>query len=353
MRFGLIGAGAIGAVRCEALRRSEHCELTAIHDLDEARSRSLAPEARFYGDSPAMLASDEIDAVIISTPPNTHEVLASAALRAGKHVLLEKPMAPTIEACARITSVAAETGRLVTVGYNHRYFEAAKLVRDAVSDGAIGALTHVRAYSGHTGLSEFKAPWMYDAKVMGGGALLDNGTHVIDLLRYVMGDADEVVGMTSSKVWNLPGVEDNGFGLIRSPEGVIGRIEASWSEWKGYRFHIETYGTRGMARAYYAPMMATVIRMDEPGGKAEVVRHFFPRSIVREKLKGWQSTVVRTFGEELADFVTLAADREAANLRIARASDGLRAVEIAKAIAASSESGATVRLSALDSSASR
>lgn len=348
MRFGLIGAGAIGAVRCDALRQSGQCELAAIHDLDEGRAKSVAPEARFHADSPSLLANDDIDAVIISTPPNTHEDLATAALKAGKHVLLEKPMAPTIDACARMAKAAAQTGRLLTVGYNHRYFEAAKLVRDAVRNAEIGALTHVRVYAGHTGLSEFKARWMYDAKVMGGGALFDNGTHVIDLLRYIMGDADEVVGMASSKVWNLPGVEDNGFGLIRSSNGVIGSIEASWSEWKGYRFHIEAYGDRGMARAYYAPMMATVIRMDRPGAKPDFVRHFFPKSILREKFKGWQSTVVRTFDEELTDFVRLAADPGTEDLRIARAVDGMRAVEIAKAIYTSSDNGGTVRLSALD-----
>jgi predicted dehydrogenase len=347
MRFGLIGAGAIGAIRCSALQQSKLCELVAINDLDEGRAKAVAPNARFHAKSTSLFGDAEVDAVIISTPPHTHEELVTAALQAGKHVLLEKPMAPTIGACRRMTKIASETGKLLTVGYNHRYFEAAKLVRDAVHRAEIGKLTHVRAYAGHTGLSEFKAKWMYDFEVMGGGALVDNGTHVIDLLRYVMGDADEVVGMASSAVWNLPGVEDNGFGLLRSSQGVIGSIEASWSEWKGYRFYIEAYGDRGMARAYYAPMMATVIRMDKPGGKPDIVRNFFPRSIIREKFKGWQSTVIGTFDEELTDFVALALGKDAQDLRIARASDGMRAVEIAKAIYESSETGGTVKLSPL------
>lgn len=347
MQFGLIGAGAIGAVRCSALQQSKLCDLVAISDLDQDRAKAVAPNTRYHADSANLFSDAEVDAVIISTPPHTHEALVTEALNAGKHVLLEKPMAPTIEACRRMTNTASATGKLLTVGYNHRYFEAAKVVRDAVHRAEIGKLTHVRAYAGHTGLSEFKAKWMYDAEIMGGGALVDNGTHVIDLLRYVMGDAEEVVGMTSSAVWNLPGVEDNGFGLIRSTEGVIGSIEASWSEWKGYRFYIEAYGDRGMARAYYAPMMTTVIRMDKPGGKPSIVRNFFPKSIIREKFKGWQSTVIGTFDEELADFVALASGKDAQGLRIARARDGMRAVEIAKAICESSETGGTVRLSPL------
>lgn len=347
MRFGLIGAGAIGTIRANALSQSRDCELVAIHDLDLKRAKKAGPRATFHSNVEDMLGSADVDAVVISTPPSIHEELATKALQAGKHVLLEKPMAPTSAACRRMAEVATASGKLLTVGYNHRYFAAAKLVRDAVRCAEIGKLSHVRVYAGHTGLSEFKAPWMYDAAVMGGGALLDNGTHVIDLLRYVMGDADEVVGMASNKVWNLPGVEDNGFGLIRSSDGVIGRIEASWSEWKGYRFLIEAYGDRGMARAYYAPMMASVIRMDEPGGKPKVARHFFPMSIIREKVRGWQSTVTGTFVEEFAEFAALASGKDDSDIRIARAADGIRAVEIAKAIYESSEKGGTVRLAPL------
>ena len=107
---------------------------------------------------------------------------------------------------------------------------------------------------------------MYDKDVMGGGALMDNGTHVVDLVRYIMGESPtEVVGFATNKIWNL-GVEDEGIALLRTAEGTTASIEASWHEWRGYRFHIEAYGDRGMARAYYAPMMAMVIKLDKPGG---------------------------------------------------------------------------------------
>ena len=345
MRFGLIGAGAIGKIRADALKQSDFCELVAVADLDEGRARNAAPEAKYYADANALISAGDVDAVIISTPPSLHEALAVAAASAGKHVLVEKPMAATPDACERMIGAARAAGTLLTVGYNHRYFEALKLVRDVVRSGEIGTLTHVRGFSGHSGLSEFKAPWMYDKKVMGGGALMDNGTHMIDLVRYIIGDPTEVCGFATNKVWGLE-VEDEGIALLRTTEGTTASIEASWHEWRGYRFHIEAYGDRGMARAYYAPMMATVIRLDKPGGNRSVERRFYPKTILREKLKGWQSTVIQAFLEELADFVAAARGGRQSG-RLALGTDGLRAIQIAHATYASESARNCVRLPAL------
>ena len=345
MRFGLIGAGAIGKIRADALAKSPVTELVAVSDLDEARARAAAPGAKFFKDANVLIAAADVDAVIISTPPQLHESLAAAAASAGKHALVEKPMAATPEVCERMIRAARDARTLLTVGYNHRYFDAMKLMRDVVASGDIGTLSHVRAYTGHSGLAEFKAPWMYDKQVMGGGALMDNGTHIIDLTRYIIGDPTEVFGVATHKVWNL-GVEDEGIALLRTADGVTASIEASWHEWRGYRFHVEAYGDRGMARAYYAPMMATVIRLDKPGGAKSVERHFYPKTILREKIKGWQSTVIQTFVEELADFVA-AASGEPQSGRLAMANDGLRAVQIAHAAYASETNRDCVKLPAL------
>lgn len=345
MRFGLIGAGAIGAIRADALGLSQDCVLTAVSDLDEARARHVGRHARYYADAQEMVASELVDAVIISAPPPQHEPLALAALAAGKHVLVEKPMAATPEACRRMAHAAKTADRLLSVGYNHRYFEAVKRLHDAVHDGSLGALSHVRAYAGHAGLAEFKAPWMYDAKVMGGGALMDNGTHIVDMVRYLMGDATDVFGQATSRVWQLS-VEDEAVTLLRRSDGATASIEASWDEWRGYRFFIEAYGDRGMARASYAPMQYLQVRLDRPGGAGRTERRYYPRAMVREKLRGWQSTVIRTFEEEFADFVLLAQGGTGPT-RIALAGDGIRAVEIARATYASHASGQRVLLDPL------
>lgn len=345
MRFGLIGAGMIGKIRADALLQSPVSELVAVSDLDEGRARTVAPSAKFFSDAQDLITSADVDAVIISTPPPLHEPLAVAAASAGKHALVEKPMAATPEACVRMIRAARDAGTLLTVGYNQRYFDALKVVRDVVTSGEIGNLSHVRAYAGHSGLGEFKATWMYDKDVMGGGALMDNGTHIVDLVRYIVGDPTEVLGFATNKVWKL-GVEDEGIALLRTDGGVTASIEASWHEWRGYRFHIEVYGDRGMARAYYAPMMATVIRLDKPGGNKSVERHFYPKAILREKFRGWQSTVIQSFVEELADFVAAAAGKPHSG-RLAGATDGLRAVQIAHATYASETNRERVQLPAL------
>jgi len=135
---------------------------------------------------------------------------------------------------------------------------------------------------------------------------------------------------------------------MRSNEGVIGTIEASWDEWRGYRFHIDAYGDKGMARAYYAPMSATVVTMDKPGGTRRVVHHRYLKNIFAEKLKGWQSTAIQTLDEEITDFAALAGGQPTGG-RIATAIDGFRAVEISHASYRSSASGQSQRLTPLAS----
>lgn len=347
IRFGLVGAGAIGAIRADALRVSQRCALTAICDLDEARARKVGSDACYFEKPADLIASDLVDAVIVSVPPSYHESLAVAALAAGKHVMVEKPMAATPEACRRMTEAAIAAGKVLSVGYNHRYFAAVKRLRDAVQSGAIGTLSHVRAYTGHAGLAEFKSPWMYDAKVMGGGVLMDNGTHIIDLVRYVMGDATEVSGHATGRVWQLP-VEDHAVTLLRGADGTTASIEASWDEWKGYRFFVEAYGDRGMARASYAPMQYMQILLDRPGRVVKKERQFYVGSMLRERMSGWQSTVVSTFVEEYADFVKIV-EGSTDSTRIALGNDGIRAVEIAQATYSSSQSGERVALPPLPS----
>lgn len=348
MRFGVAGLGAIGAIRAASLVRHRDCQLAGVFDLDPARTAPYSSAARVFSSFDEMLRSDEIDAIVVSTPPDTHETMAVETLQSGKHVLIEKPLAPTIEACARILRASQATGKIVTTGYNHRYFEATKIVKDAVDAGTIGNLSHVRGFTGHAGLEEFKSRWMYDAAIMGGGALMDNGTHMIDLVHHIMGGADEVFGVAKGSIWNLPQVEDYAIAAMRSDRGIVGTVEASWDEWKGYRFHVDAYGDRGMARLYYAPMSATLITFDSLGSARKSKTFRFLSNIVREKVRGWQSTVVRTFDEEFSDFAALAGG-QARQTRIATIQDGYRAIEIAHATYASSDTGTSVRLQPLTS----
>jgi predicted dehydrogenase len=324
-----------------ALRATPGCRLLGVADLDRARAERIAAGARAFSDYHDLLASAEVEAVVVSTPPPSHQEIVTAALAAGKHVLCEKPLAPTPDAARRMVEAARRAGKLLTTGFNHRFFPAVRFLKQALDSGRLGKLDHVRAFAGHEGLSQFPAPWMYDKEVIGGGALMDVGIHVIDLARYVLGEVSQVYGVASSRVWGLP-AEDNGIAILRSPAGVPAALHATWSEWKGYRFYLEAYGDRGMARAYYAPMFAMAVWSDRPGGPRRREYRFYPEILVREKFRGWQTTTSRAFQEELRDFLRLAAGD--GRVALADGFAGLRAVEIAHAVYRSTASGQAITL---------
>lgn len=343
MRWGLVGAGAIGRVRAQALQGLKDCELVAVADVDRQRARAVvpSPKVRAFDGYEEMLRSDEIEAIIVSTPPPSHEEIVVAAFEAGKHVLCEKPLANSVEACRRMVETAHRTGRILATGFNHRYFPAVQFVKRTLDSGAIGELDHVRAFAGHTGLSEFSAPWMFDKQVMGGGALVDNGIHIIDLARHLLGEVEEVFGAATTNVWNLDRSEDNGIAILRSPAGKHAILQATWAEWKGYRFYVEAYGDKGMARAYYAPMMSMSVVMDKAGGARRRKYNFYPLNMIREKLSGWQTTAMRAFRQEIMDFLKLCQGEKG---NIADGFAGFRAVEIANAIYRCSNERCAVRL---------
>ena len=343
MRFGLIGLGGIGQVRKAAIEQAPDCTMTAAFDINKDTASQLGANARFFNTAEELLSSDSCDAVIISTPTHFHHEQAIAAMQSGKHVIVEKPMASSLQQCREMLQVSRETGKVLTVGFNHRYFAAIKEMRQAIHSGAIGKLSYIRAYAGHTGLSEFKSPWMYDKDIMGGGTLMDNGIHVLDLTQHLMGGVSSVSGLALTDIWQLDRSEDNGFALMRGHDNVVATFHSSWTEWKGYRFYVEAYGDKGMFRAYYAPMMTTLITLDKPGGARKVKRNFYIKSIFREKIKGWQSTVIQTFVEELADFIALTKGADSVGY-IAKAEDGVRVAEIANAVYESSAGGGEVAI---------
>ena len=343
MRFGLVGAGEIGRVRADALRRSPSCRLAAVADVapDRARAAARVSTASVYTDYRQLLDQSDLDAVIVSTPPDIHEEVAMAALERGKHVLCEKPFAPTLDACRRLLRTARRSGLTLATGFNQRYFPAIKFVRHTVESGEIGELSFVRAFTGHTGLSEFREPWMHERARVGGGAFMDNGLHLIDLIDGLLGEVTEVFGLASGRVWRLDSAEDNGFALMRNRQGAVASLHASWTEWTGYRFFIEAYGDRGMVRASYAPMFSKAIYLKKPGVVRRRRFNFYPSVALREAVRGWKSTVLVAFQEELRDFVRLVGGETAA---LADGVAGCRAVGIVHALYESARTRAAVNV---------
>lgn len=319
MRFGLIGCGEVGQLRAKAIARVADAALAVTADIKNPAD---------LRDPHELLRRDDLDAVIVSTPAETHEELTLAALEAGKPVMCEKPLAPTPAAARRMVDAAQERGLRLATGFNQRHFPNVAWVKDCLEAGKIGPITHLRAYAGHRGLPEFRSESERDPQKIGGGALMDNGIHLIDHVRFLGGEFDSVEGLASSSTWKLGRAEDNGVALLRAADGRWALLHASWTEWSGYRFWIDVYGERGKARVWYGPLYAELIELDAPGGASRRRRRFFWRANLREKLGDWRSTVLDSLVAELDDFQ---AD-EGAVVRSASGRDGLRAVEIAHAV---------------------
>ncbi len=328
MRLGLIGCGGIGQWRAEAAAKSPALRLAAVNDADAGRAATTASKysARVERDWRDMVRRDDIDAVIVSTPPWLHAEMCIEALAAGKHVLCEKPLARTAEECREMVSAARRCGRLLATGFNYRFFPSVMKARELLDSGLIGELDHIRAYAGYSA-ADHNHDWLRDAGSMGGGALRDNGIHLIDLTRYFLGEVDEVAGFGSNGVWGFSGSEDNGMAVLRSREGKIASLHASWTEWRGYRFQIELYGARGCIRLWCFPILVQAVWSPERAGKMRSKRFYFPKTHLMEHLFTYRWVGVQSFIREMEAF------RDAVNggaNPLATGVDGMRAVEIAE-----------------------
>ena len=329
MRFGLIGCGNIGAIRANALGKSKTGRLVAVADIDTTRAKEIGTPlgADVTADWKELVQRSDVDAVIVSTAPALHAEMTIEALEAGKHVLCEKPLARNPEECQQMVDAAERNGRFLGTGFNYRFYPSAVKARELLASGIIGELDHIRSYTGYSATAHDHA-WLHDGRVMGGGALRDNGIHLIDLTAYFLGDVAEVKGFGTNDVWRFDGCEDNGFALLRSEEGHIASLQASWTEWRGYQLRIEIYGTLGCIRMWCFPMMTQVTWSDEIGGRTRRKTHLFPRTQLIEKLRSYRAIVEQSFVDEFDAFVAAAEGRPSA---MATGRDGMRTIQIADA----------------------
>jgi predicted dehydrogenase len=172
--------------------------------------------------------------------------------------------------------------------------------------------------------------------------MMDVGIHMTDLTRFVLGEIANVYATATERVWKVPGSEDNALVIMKSDAGVPAMYQATWTEWKGYRIFVEVYGHRGMVRAYYAPMFNMLVTQDRPGGARRRSFKVYPELILREKLRGWQSTTYASFQGELADLLKRLRGEP---VPLADGWAGLRAIEIAVAAHQSTASGNAITLS--------
>jgi predicted dehydrogenase len=184
-----------------------------------------------------------VDAVVIATTNQWLAPVTSSAVRAGKHVLVEKPAARTVGEMEEVLSVAANSGVQVQVGFNHRYHPALQRAKAIVDGGQLGPLLFIRGRYGHGGRIGYDREWRADPAISGGGELIDQGVHLIDLARWFLGDFCVVDGHAPTYFWNMP-VDDNAFLSLRTAAGQTAWLHASCTEWKNL-FSLEIYGRDG------------------------------------------------------------------------------------------------------------
>lgn len=343
MKVAVLGAGVIGKLRCGSVADNSRTQLVSVADVDQARAQAAAAGtgAKAFGDYRDALGVGGVEAVIVSSPVHLHEEMCLAAFQAGCHVLCEKPLSNSLESARRILDAAQRAQRTLGVGFNMRYYPSVKFLTDAVTAGSIGKLDHVRVFGGHDGLAGFRADWMYKGPLSGGGAMMDVGIHITDLVHHVAGEIAQVSGIATGGIWNVEGSEDNAVAVMRTVRDVPVLYQATWTEWKGYRTFIEAYGDLGMVRAAYAPMFNMLLTQEKPGGPRKRKLKLYPEIILREKLKGWETTTRITFDEELEDFLRMLAGEK---VRLADGRAGVHAIEVAQAVYRSTRERDTIEL---------
>lgn len=252
MRFAVIGCGVIGSVHAESIASlAPRATLALAVDEIPDRARDLAAE---YGAGWTASVTDaferaDIDAVAVCTPSGRHADLAIAALDAGKHVVVEKPLDVSVKASLRVAEAERRSGRTVSVISQHRYDTASRVVEQAVREGRFGRLTSGVASIGWWRGQEYydSGDWRGTWELDGGGALMNQGIHTVDLLVWMLGDPVEVFAYSGCLAHQGIEVEDTAVATVRFASGALGVIHGTTAAYPGLTTRLQIHGDRGSA----------------------------------------------------------------------------------------------------------
>lgn len=272
-----IGAGRMGARRASVAAAAPGCRVlwVADPDLEQARQTAAPFQAQAAADHRTALDDPRVDCVIVSTTNDCLAPVAGAALEAGKHVLVEKPAARCAAEIEPLVSLAAEKRVVFKAGFNYRFHPAIRRAYDLLRGNEIGRLLHVIARHGHGGRLGLEREWRADPARAGGGELLDQGVHLIDLFRWMAGEEIATAqAIVATEFWPIQPLEDTAYCLLRTASGVNCSLVVALTEWKN-RFQFEIVGERGILAieglgGSYGPEALTVVRRPEQFGVPQV-----------------------------------------------------------------------------------
>jgi len=338
MKVGIVGAGLQGKRRAQALKAADGSELVIVADVRQDAAAALAAEAGCVATSrwEDVVARDDVEALIVCTPPDLHAQISIAAMKMGKHVLCEKPLARNADEGREMVRVARESGVRLKSGFNLRYHADIRQARRWYEDGNIGEIDWIRCRYGIGGRPGYDREWRAQAEMSGGGQLMDQGIHALDLFRWFLGDFAEVFGFVVTRFWDVAPLEDNAFALLRTAQGQIASLHASWTEWKPL-FSFEVFGhdgyvaVEGLGGAYGSERAIL--------GRRDFAAPFSEESV---EFRGAD----RSWEEEWREFASAISEGREPS---ANGTDGLAALELAQGIYESARSGKAVRIPPLGS----
>jgi predicted dehydrogenase len=241
MNYAIIGCGLIGKKRLAGLPAGS--KLAVACDTNPARAAELvklAGTGLAVADFKQAIASPEVDAVIVATFNSLLAEVSAAAIRAGKPALVEKPAGISVKQIDKLIALAKQHSVCVRVGFNHRYHPAFIKAREILASGVMGELMFIRGRYGHGGRVGYDKEWRANPKLSGGGELIDQGIHLIDLAQCFLGDFKKIDGHATTYFWNMP-VDDNAFLSLQTAKGQTAWLHVSCTEWKNL-FSFEIYG---------------------------------------------------------------------------------------------------------------
>lgn len=294
IKLAVIGCGLIGKRRAAEIAKDSSAELVYAVDVDEKNTKPLQNQygCKISTDWKTVVNLPDLDAIIVSTPNHLAKPIGMASLKAQKHLLIEKPFGKNLEESKALLEEAKKSKKFLVIktGFNHRYHPAISTAKKWIEEKKIGKLFSIRARYGHGGRPGMEKEWRASRDLCGGGELLDQGIHIIDLVRWFGGDWKEVYGTIDTQFWQID-VEDNAYVLGKTCQDVHVLFHVSWTQWKNL-FSFELFGDKGSIHIQglggsYGPETLELISRKQDGGKPDVTTLVYPDEDISWRLE-WQ-----------------------------------------------------------------
>lgn len=279
MNIAILGTGLIGRKR--ALSLPNNIKIAIACDVDENKGKAFSKDfnCQYEKDWHNIIEDKSIQALIISTTNNWLAPIAEKAILKGKHVLIEKPGARNLRELNQLYRTYKKNPVVVMFGYNHRYHPAIIKAKELIDSNKLGEIMFIRARYGHGARLGYEKEWRFQKEISGGGELLDQGSHLIDLTNYFNGKMNEVIGVTEQLFWQSR-LEDSAFFILRNKQNKIAHLSATCVEWKNiFSFEIMLKTAKvqieGLGRSYGQEKLI-LYKMKPKMGPPDIEEFLFP-----------------------------------------------------------------------------